>query len=72
MDGYRELANAVVVQAVKDWRSASAAIRMNPDHEAAKKTLKDCERFFLSDWFGVLSGLNGKAILQKLKAEVRK
>ena len=68
MDGYRELANAVVIQAVKDWREAAA----HPRSQKAKETLAECEAFFRSDWCMLLSNMDGKVILEKLRREKRK
>lgn len=65
MDGYAKLAHMVVVQAVKDWREASK----HPRSEKAKAIIAECEEFFLSDWFTALSGLDGKAMLEKLRKE---
>ena len=65
MDGYTKLAHAVVIQAVKDWREAVK----HPRSEKAKAMKADCEEFFLSGWFVELSGLDGKALLEKLRKE---
>lgn len=69
MDGYRELANAIVLQAVKDWRSAVKALRKRPRYEAAIKLKADCEKFFRSSWFETLTDADGRVILRKLKQE---
>ena len=44
MNPYEELANAIILQAVKDYRLT--------DDE---RELQEIERFFRSGWFGVLS-----------------
>ena len=33
---------------------------------------RDCERFFRSDWFQLLSGADGQALMQILKKEAEK
>ena len=58
MDPYEELANAIVLRAVKDYRMAKS-----PDQK------KKLEEFFLSDWYKVLTSLDGAMLLQKLKEE---
>lgn len=68
-DNYQELANAVVLQAVKDWRSAAARLRKRPNNRDAEQMRSETERFFLSGWFGVLTKLDGKVLLKKLKEE---
>ena len=35
----------------------------------AKEMREDCEKFFRSEWFGQLTGIDGSFILQKLKQE---
>ena len=65
MDGFVRLAHAIVVQAAKDWQTASG----HPKSKKAKEVMAECEEFFLSEWFTELSGLDGKAVLEKLKKE---
>ena len=69
MDPYQELANAVVMQAVKDWRSAVRALRKDPNDSEAAEMMEDCESFFCSSWFTALTDADGSYILQKLKEE---
>ena len=58
MDPYQELANAIVLQAVKDYR-------LHDDEQA----LASIERFFRSDWFGVLTNINHEILITKLRKE---
>ncbi len=66
---YENLANAIVLLAVKDYRSARKRQKYHPKNKEAKLIIEDCERFFRSDWFGVLTSVDGKALLRKLKEE---
>ena len=59
MDPYQELANAIVLQAVKDYR-------MTDDEQE----LREIERFFRSGWFETLCDLDGRALIWKLRMEV--
>ena len=68
-DGYEELANAIVMQAVKDWRKAVRTLKKRPRYEAAKQMRDECERFFRSEWFEELTSVDGSVILRKLKQE---
>ena len=68
-DPYSELANAIVLQGVKDWRDAVRKLKKRPRYEPAKKMKKECENFFLSDWFKVLTSVDGKYLLEKLQKE---
>jgi hypothetical protein len=58
MDPYQELANAIVMQAVKDYRLH--------DNE---QELARIERFFRSDWFSVLTNVNPEILITKLRKE---
>ena len=68
-DPYENLANAIVLQAVKDWRSAVRKLQKRPRYDPARQMKDECERFFLSDWFEALTSVDGGMILRKLKQE---
>ena len=58
---YKNLANAIVLRAVEDYREA---ILYNDN-----KTIEECERFFKSKWCAFLAGMDGKHLAEKLKTE---
>ncbi len=71
---YQELALAVIRQAAADYRSLARMID-NSGSELEQKRLiremKSISRFFLSDWFCVLSGSDeGPEFLERLDREV--
>ena len=68
-EAYSRLANAIVLQAVKDWRAARRKLKRKPQNESARIELESCERFFRSDWFTELTDVDGVAILRKLYEE---
>lgn len=68
-DPYQNLAQGIIMQAVKDWRDAVKKLKKRPKYEPAKQMKEECERFFLSDWFYELSGVEGSIILKKLQEE---
>lgn len=68
-DQYENLANAVVLQAVKDWRSAVRTLKKRTRYDPARQMKEECESFFLSDWFGVLTSVDGRLLLRKLREE---
>ncbi len=55
---YEELANAIVLQAVKDYR-------LHDDEQE----LSSIERFFRSGWFGVLTRIDPEMLIAKLRKE---
>ena len=68
-EGYRALANAIVLNAVKDWRFTVRKLRKRPRYEPAKLLKQDCETFFLSELFTVLTDCDGTILLNKLQEE---
>ena len=68
-DPYETLANAVILQAFRDYRTARKKLKYHPKNKDAKLMIEDCERFFRSDWFEVLTDVDGRLILSRLKKE---
>ena len=60
MNPYENLANAIILQAAKDYRLA--------DDE---QQLQEIERFFRSSWFGVLSKVDPEFLIKELRKEKR-
>lgn len=71
MDPYQELANAVIIQAVKDYRGALRQLKRNPRYKEAINMKKECETFFQSEWFQILTALDGTTLMRKLQEEVK-
>lgn len=78
-DNWQILGNAVVLQAVADWRNSykyimkhhrSTSTRIQNRVILARAKKDECERFFRSEWFKVLTDLDGEALLTNLKKEV--
>ena len=69
-DCYLNLANAVVLQAVEDYKVSLKMDRnkqkYNYDPFFHKETL---EHFFLSDWFMLLTNVNGKVLIDTIQKE---
>ena len=57
-DPYENLAQAIILQAVKDYR-------LHDD----EKELASIERFFRSDWFGVLTSVDPELLIARLRKE---
>lgn len=67
---YEALGNAVVLQAVKDYRDAVHKLSRGKKNTIAESTKQECERFFQSPYFNVFTQLDGKALLSQLEREV--
>lgn len=70
MNPYRELAQAIIVQAVKDYRKALCDLKKNSKYEPARMVKAECEQFFRSKWFSLLTELDGEALMNALIKEV--
>ncbi len=69
-EGFRELANAIIVQAVKDFRCSYPILKKHPDNKAVAAEVKEITEFFCSDYFMLLSDADGPALLNKVKQEI--
>ena len=67
---YTRLANAIIVQAAKDYAKALRRLKKFPHDKDTQYVKQDCERFFRSDWFEVLTDLDGEVLIQRMNKEV--
>ena len=67
---YTNLANAIILAAAKDHRRALRRLKKYPWDKDAESVKQDCERFFRSGWFEVLTDLNGEVLIQRMNEEV--
>ena len=68
--GLEDLSNAIILQAVKDYRSALAGGSVNG--RDSKSVIEECERFFQSEWFNVLTNVDGMIIIANIRKEFEK
>ena len=68
---YENLANAIVLSAVKDYREASKKLARGRRNKEAQQTKDECLRFFRSKWFTVLTSVDPEFLIEKLDKEVR-
>lgn len=72
MDPYEDLANAIVLQAVSDYRYATKRMRTHPEEAMIhRRRKKEVKRFIRSAWFKELTNLDPVILLKKLKEEAR-
>ena len=67
---YENLANAIILQAVKDYRMALKSLKANPRNRTAMADKDEIERFFRSDWVSVLTSVDGEMLIRSLQMEV--
>lgn len=63
VDCYQNLANAIILQAVKDYKKVLRRLARNPQNQDAQREKKRLERFFFSQWYGVLTDLDPKLLI---------
>lgn len=71
MDPYHELANAVIMQAVKDYRTALKHYFLRPQRKEYQQDVAELERFFTSEWFQALTDLDGPSLMSRVRSMVR-
>lgn len=72
MNPYEELANAIIEQAVKDFRIALVGNLRYPSNTEHIKNLKELQEFFLSGWFSTLTDLDGEYLMNRVLKMVKK
>ena len=66
-EGYFLLIYAIIEQAVKDYRSALKRLKEYPADYSASDRIREVQRFFRSDWFYFLSGIDGEAAIKEIE-----
>ncbi len=60
------LYNAIILQAVKDFRAAYKRLKHRPDDKKAAASIRELSKFFRSRYFAILTGVDGPTLLRKL------
>ena len=68
---YEELAQAIILLAVKDYRRNNKRMALCPIDQKLQRGRKELEKFFLSSWFAILTDLDGQQLLHQLQAEMK-
>ena len=70
MDFYTDLANAIIIQAAKDYRKALKTLKRYPRYEPAKKVVAEVEEFFRSEWYRTLTSVDADMLMTKIRREI--
>jgi hypothetical protein len=70
MDFYTDLANAIIIQAVKDYRNALKTLKRYPRYEPAKAVVAEVEEFFRSEWYRTLTSVDADMLMTKIRREI--
>lgn len=66
-EGFENLANAIILQAVKDYRKALSGCKV--DKRDSKSVIAECETFFRSKWFQELTDVDGEYLITNIRKE---
>jgi len=69
-ENWEKLAQAIILQAVEDYRKCRRLVRRKPGQVEAQKMIREVEAFFRSRWFMQLSDTDGNQIIELLRREV--
>ena len=69
VEPYQALANAIILQAVTDYRNA--LLGYGCACKKADSVKLECEKFFRSEYFSYLTKVSGKYLIEKLREEVQ-
>jgi hypothetical protein len=69
-EGYHALAQAIILQAIKDFKPAYLRLKHRPDDKTATARVKEITQFFCSDYFCLLSDADGPTLLKRLMKKI--
>jgi len=69
-ENWEDLANAIVLSAVRDYASAYKRIIRRPTNKSAKKEIEKLEEFFFGDWYAMLTDVDPHYLLDKLQEAI--
>ena len=70
VENYLDLANAIIVQAVNDYRKALVKRELNPESRSAEYEVKSIEQFFYSEYYMMLTDLDPRYLISRIREEV--
>ncbi len=70
IDPYENLANAIILRAVCDYRLALRRLKRDKDNSQALRTVAEIERFFCSELYRSLTNVDANFIIKKIRGEL--
>lgn len=68
-ESLENLVNGIIMQAVNDYRKALS--EFSSDGKSDTDVIAKCERFFRSEWFRVLTNVDGEYLITNIRKEYR-
>lgn len=69
-EAYENLANEIIISAVKDYKRALIRQRRRAESERARRDVEELEKFFFSEWYEVLTNLDPSYVIRKMKETI--
>ena len=66
-EGCENLVIAIVRQALVDYKSALKALKKNPNNIDKRRIKNECEMFFSSEYFTLLTNVDGAYLLKNME-----
>lgn len=67
---HEQLANAIILQAVRDFRVSYSSLKKNPNDLEAQNMLREVRAFFKGGWICALTELDGAGLLDSIEREM--
>ena len=67
IEPYQELANAIVVQAARDYLLILRLLKHHPVDSEAWRKAREYESFFYSDWYSTMTNVDPEYLISRLK-----
>lgn len=71
IDPYEGLANAIIIQAAKDYSNALERLKVMEDTDAEREK-SSIETFFRSEWYQMLTGVDPELLIKMLREQTTK
>lgn len=71
-ENYMMLGEAIVKQAAKDYVSSLKSLRLYPEDPELQRRKAECERFFRSEWYMMLTKIDGEYLIRRLQEDVKR
>jgi hypothetical protein len=67
MKPYEQLANAIILQAVEQYKSCLQALKQDENNKQLRKFKIKTEQFFFSEYFNNITNLDPHYLIKKIK-----
>lgn len=66
---FEDLANAIILRAAEDYRIIYRQANILSGGKSTRAEVRELERFFRSDWFKVLTSIDGEFLIRELRKQ---